>query len=164
MIRAVLLIAMLFAVLSIAACGGSGASGADATAPSIETLDGEEFDLAAKRGEVVALYFMAGWCGTCIPEAQSWSELYPAYKAEGLDLVIVSADPNDTPQTIEKFREAGGIGDLPWAIDETGEFTQALDVRALDSTVIIDREGKIAYRDAAPTERQTLEKELEEVL
>ena len=37
------------------------------------TLDGERFELVDKRGEVVALYFMAGWCASCIPEAQAWS-------------------------------------------------------------------------------------------
>lgn len=128
------------------------------------TLDGEEFELAEKRGEVVALYFMAGWCSTCIPEAQSWSRLYPAYKDEGLNLLIVSVDPNDTPQTIERFREAGGIDPLPWTIDETGRIPHSLDVRSLDATVIIDRDGQIVYRDAAPTSYETLENELKEVL
>jgi peroxiredoxin len=140
------------------------ATGDEAANFTATTLAGEEFDLSEKRGEVVALYFMAGWCGSCIPEAQSWSRLYPAYKDKGLNLLVVSVDPNDTPQTIEAFRRAGSIGGLPWAIDRTGEFTRSLGVRALDSTIIVDREGRIAYRDAVPTGRQTLERELEEVL
>lgn len=54
---------MLMAALSIAGCGGSGAGsvGEEAADFSVTTLDGEEFSLAEKRGEVVALYFMAGW-------------------------------------------------------------------------------------------------------
>jgi peroxiredoxin len=128
------------------------------------TLAGEEFDLSEKRGEVVALYFMAGWCGSCIPEAQSWSKLYPEYKDKGLNLLVVSVDPNDTPQTIERFREAGSIDSLPWTIEETGKIPQSLSVRSLDATVIIDRDGQIVYRDAGPTPRETLESELEEVL
>lgn len=179
--RAAALAALMLAVLSISACGagsaqqsagaaqddGRGAqrTGASGTAaPSIETLDGEDFDLAAKRGKVVGLFFMAGWCGSCIPEAQSWAKLYPAHKDEGLEVLIVSMDPNDTPKTIEGFRKAGGIEKMPWAIDETGGFTRVLGVSALDSTIIVDREGKIAYRDAAPTDAETLESELEEVL
>jgi peroxiredoxin len=170
------LAALLVTVLAAAGCGGTGdapsadeagaaqGSGAGADGAKIETLDGEEFDLAEKRGEVVALFFMAGWCGNCIPEAQAWSKLYPEYKDRGLEVLMVSADPNDTPKTIEGFRKAGGIGDLPWAIDGTGDLTRSLGVRALDSTVIFDREGKVAYRDAAPTDAETLEKELEEVL
>ncbi len=175
--RVAALAALLLTVLVAAGCGGPGdapsaaeagggarSSNASADGAKIETLDGETFDLAEKRGEVVALFFMAGWCGTCIPEAQAWSELYSAHEGEGLEVLMVSADPNDTPKTIEGFRKAGGIGDLPWAIDATGAFTRSLDVRALDSTVIFDREGKISYRDAAPTDADTLENELKEVL
>ena len=147
-----------------AAPASRGSAGEGAAGSTITTLDGDTFSLAEKRGEVVALYFMAGWCGTCIPEAQAWSELYPAYKDRGLEALMVSAGPNDTPQTIEAFGRAGGIGNLPWAIDKTGKFTRSLDVRALDTTVIINREGKIAYRDAAPTPNETLDKELKEVL
>ncbi|MDP9458609.1 MAG: TlpA family protein disulfide reductase [Actinomycetota bacterium] len=172
--------ALLLTMLVVAGCGGPGdtpsaaeadggggteSSGAGGAASAkIETLDGEEFDLAEKRGEVVALYFIAGWCSTCIPEAQAWSELYPAYRDKGVELLLVSADPNDTPQTIERFWRAAGIDPLPVAIDGTGEITRALGVSALDSTIIIDREGKVAYRDAVPTDAETLEKELKEVL
>lgn len=140
------------------------ATGDRAASFTATTLGGEEFELSGKRGEVVALYFMAGWCGSCIPEAQSWSKLYPAYKDKGLSLLVVSVDPNDTPQTIERFREAGNIGPLPWTIDETGEIPQSLDIRSLDATVIIDRDGRVVYRDAAPTPYKTLESELEEIL
>lgn len=120
---------------------GSDSTGEKAANFTATTLDGERFELAEKRGEVVALYFMAGWCGTCIPEAQSWSRLYPAYKDKGLNLLVVSMDPNDTPQTIERFREAGSIDLLSWTIDKTGEIPQPLDVCSLDATVIIDRDG-----------------------
>ncbi|QYJ15047.1 Thiol-disulfide oxidoreductase ResA [Rubrobacter xylanophilus DSM 9941] len=178
---------LLAAVLAAGACGGSGtdeaatggqdeavrettaaagstATGREAPNLSIKTLDGEEFNLKDKRGEVVALYFMAGWCGSCIPEARAWSELYPEYRDKGLELLVVSADPNDTPQTIERFRRAGGIRELPWAIDETGGFTRSLGVRALDSTIVFGKDGEVVYRDAVPTGRQTLEQEIEEAL
>ncbi len=141
----------------------SGSGGDQAPNFALTTLEGKQFDLKDTRGKVVALYFMAGWCGSCIPEAQSWSKLYPEYKDEGLQVLIVSMDPNDTKETIEGFRQAGGISPLPWAIDETGEVSRSLDIRALDSTVIIDREGRIAYRDSAPTPYETLDKELREV-
>ncbi len=162
--------ALLLTVLVAAGCGrpgdassaaeadggggteSSGAGTVGAASVKIETLDGEEFDLAEKRGEVVALYFIAGWCSTCIPEAQAWSELYPAYRDKGVELLLVSADPNDTPQTIERFWRAAGIDPLPVAVDGTGEITRALSVSALDSTIIIDREGKVAYREKRPKE------------
>ncbi len=62
--RATMLAAMLLTVmLSVAACGGSGASsgGEEAADFSATTLEGKEFGLEEKRGEVVALYFMAAY-------------------------------------------------------------------------------------------------------
>jgi thiol-disulfide isomerase/thioredoxin len=174
----VMLIAVLAAFLS-AACGVSGNhQNADANSSRerarsesvattdlrITTLEGGEFHLAEKRGRVVALYFMASWCGTCIPEAQVWSELYPAYRKRGLELLMVSADPNDTPAAIVRFRRIAGIDPLPWAIDRTGAVARSVEVRALDSTVLIDREGRVTFRDAVPTDPETLRNELEKAL
>jgi hypothetical protein len=59
-------------VLSLVACGGggqqlgtdaqrAGSSGEGSEDFSVTTLEGEEFVLSDTRGEVVALYFMAGW-------------------------------------------------------------------------------------------------------
>ena len=77
---------------------------------------------------------------------------------------MVSNDPQDTAQTIEGFQQRGDVAPLPWALDQGGDVTRALGVSALDTTVIIDREGEIVYRDATSTDHATLERELEEVL
>ncbi len=59
--RGMLLAAMLASsMLSLGACGSSGAGG-EGPEFSVTTLEGDEFRLADKRGEVVALYFMAAY-------------------------------------------------------------------------------------------------------
>ncbi len=77
---------------------------------------------------------------------------------------MVATDPEDTPQTIEGFRDRGGINPLPWTIDRSGEVSRASGANALETTVIVDREGEIVYRDATSTDYEDLERELEEVL
>ena len=77
---------------------------------------------------------------------------------------MVSIDPQDTPQAIEEFQDRGDVGPLPWAVDEGGQAAQALGVNALETTLIIDREGRIVYEDATATDYETLASELEEVL
>lgn len=69
----------------------------------LTTPDEDEFRLSDKRGKVVALYFMVGWCGSCIPESQAWDRLYPVYKDNGFELLMVSADPNDTAPALAPF-------------------------------------------------------------
>jgi cytochrome oxidase Cu insertion factor (SCO1/SenC/PrrC family) len=82
--RLFVLTVLSVAVLLLAACGGggrqsgtppegdgSGGQNASGTGTeqassggedfSVTTLEGERFDLSGGRGEVVALYFMAGW-------------------------------------------------------------------------------------------------------
>ncbi len=55
--KVISLVAVLIAVLSVAGCGGAG----QASDFSATTVEGDEFSLSEKRGEVVALYFMAGY-------------------------------------------------------------------------------------------------------
>ncbi len=57
MSRAMPLAAALLAMLLVTACGGFG----QASDFSATTLEGDEFSLEEKRGEVVALYFMAAY-------------------------------------------------------------------------------------------------------
>ena len=77
---------------------------------------------------------------------------------------MVATDPEDTPQTIEDFRDRGGVAPLPWTIDRSGEISRASGANALETTVILDREGETVYRDATSTDYQDLQRELEEVL
>ena len=79
-------------------------------------------------------------------------------------MLIVATDTRATPQTVEEFRQKGDIAPLPWTIDESGEIARSLNAGALETTIIIDREGKISYRDSSSTDYETLEGELEKVL
>ena len=77
---------------------------------------------------------------------------------------MVATDPEDTPRTVEGFQRRGGVGSLPWTIDRRGEISRAVGVNALETTVIVDREGEVVFRDSVSTDYETLERELEEVL
>ncbi len=64
--RLFVLAVLSVAALSLEACGENGAdterAGSSAGGDfSVTTLEGERFDLSGGTGEVVALYFMAGW-------------------------------------------------------------------------------------------------------
>jgi len=68
----------------------------------------------------VAIYTMAGWCLSCIPEAQAWAKLYSEYHQRGVDVLLLSVDPSDMPTTLANFSNLAGreVATWPWAIDK----------------------------------------------
>ncbi len=121
---------------------------------SVATIDGEQFTLAQQRGRPVLLFFMAAWCATCIPVAQDVDRLTKGQDApRDLVVLVVGADATETPADLATFRERVGGPARHWAIDSKRQITKAYGVTALDTTVIIDRRGQIAFRN---TPRQGL--------
>jgi len=79
-------------------------------------------------------------------------------------MLMVSIDPSETPQSIEAFNEAAGIEEpLPTILDD-GEIAQEFGVNALETTIILDRDGEEVFRETGPKDAEKLEKELEGVL
>jgi len=73
---------------------------------------------------------------------------------------MVSIDPSETPQSIEAFNSAAGIEEPL----HSAEIVQEFGVSALETTVILDRDGEEVYRDVAVSDAETLRAELEGVL
>lgn len=97
-------------------------------------------------------------------EARTWSEILPAYEDRGLNMLMVSIDPYETQQSIEAFNSRAGIEEpLPTVID-SGDIVRRLGVKALETTIILDRNGEEIFRDATITDAATLRAELEGVL
>ena len=54
--------------------------------------------------------------------------------------------------------------DVTWATDTEQELLQQFEVLTLGTTIIIDRQGSISYRDDGATPYNTLRKKVEEVI
>lgn len=97
-------------------------------------------------------------------EARTWSEILPAYEDRGLDMLMVSIDPYETEQSIEAFNSRAGIAaPLPTVINGA-DLAQRFNAGALETTVILDRNGEEVYRDVAVTDAETLRTALESAL
>jgi peroxiredoxin len=144
----------------------AGASVADlGRAPgfTIKTLSGETFSLEPLEGPVV-LSFIAGWCTTCLQEAEAGGEIVRSFGDRGVRVLAIDADPADSVVQLKRFIKAAGNPPIQWAMDKTSEVTIAYGVRALDTTVIIDPRGRIVYRDEWPTDYRTMAAVLEETV
>lgn len=131
---------------------------------SLRTLDGGTFTLSEHKGHVVVLYFMASWCGTCVAEARNLARLYEQYKDQGLTVVAINLEPEENVEGLKQFRALANNGAYTWAFDTGFAVAQAYNVRTLDTTIIVDRSGRIAYQDAIPTPMSILEAELQKWL
>ncbi len=77
---------------------------------------------------------------------------------------MVSIDPSETPQSIEAFNSAAGIEEPLPTVLYSAEIVQEFGVSALETTIILDRDGEEVYRDVAVSDAETLRAELEGVL
>jgi len=131
---------------------------------SLTTLDGRTFRLADHQGEVVVMFFMASWCVSCVYEAQALAQLHNQYADQGLTVVAINVEPQQNEQGLSQFRQLADNAAYTWVFDTEYTVTKLYEVQSLDSTVIIDRAGRIAYRDAFITPPETLAAEVEKWL
>ena len=127
---------------------------------TVSTLDGGEFALGAQRGNPTIIFFMAYWCGTCIPEAQVLARLNEEY-GNDINIIAIDIDASSSVDGLNQFKLASGNGAYTWAFDFDQLVTNLYRVRVLDTTLILDADGYIIYRDERPTDYRTLKNVLE---
>lgn len=106
---------------------------------------------------------MAGWCTTCIPEARALGRLHDE-AGDRVDIVAVSIEPTETPESLAPFQEVVGNPGYAWVIDRGSRIASEFGVTYLDTTVILDAAGREVYRDEYSTSYRRLRQALSEVL
>jgi thiol-disulfide isomerase/thioredoxin len=117
-------------------------------APAVQgpTLDGGTASLAAHKGKVVVLNFWASWCGPCRAEAPVLKEV--AAKTKG-GVQFLGVDFKDRQADALAFERTEQTG-YPSIFDQPGKvalaFQGTVPPAAIPSTLIIDKQGRIAAR------------------
>lgn len=108
-------------------------------------LDGKPFDLGAQKGSVVLLNVWATWCGPCRGEIPMLKELHTKYASRGFEVVGVSVDEGG-PEVVRGFVKENAVT-YPIAVDAEGRIANLLQTTVLPTSLVIDRKGKIVWRD-----------------
>ena len=131
---------------------------------TVDWVGGELFDLEAARGEVVVLLFMAAWCLTCEPEARALARIHNKYSGQGVTVLIVDIDLTESEIELQAFSDRIGPNGNLWALAADSNIVRKYGVKGLDGTIMIDREGRIAYVDLYPTPYEVLDSVIEALL
>ena len=114
----------------------------------LSTTDGQRLSLDALRGKVVLLDFWATWCAPCLAEIPRLRRLHEDLEAQGLVVIGVSLDAMDT-RRFTSWTQRQGVT-WPQVRDGrsyAGDLPRMFGIEQLPSTVLIDRQGRIAARD-----------------
>ncbi|MER7763094.1 TlpA disulfide reductase family protein [Streptomyces sp. NPDC097619] len=171
--RASLLTAVTVAsALALTACGGSdggGATGGSGTnfvqsdggisrvakadrapAPKLDgkTIEGDTLDVTSLKGKVVVLNVWGSWCAPCRAEAPHFAKVSKELKPRGVEFVGINI--RNTTSAAKEFDEEFGI-DYPSLHDPDSKLLLrfpkgTLSLQTIPSTLVLDREGKIAAR------------------
>jgi peroxiredoxin len=114
---------------------------------TIPTAAGPSFRLSAQRGKAVFINFWATWCPPCLEEMPALERLWRAQKDGGFVLLAVTVDAN--PKLATPFVERHGLT-FTVGYDPKMELAQAYGVRALPSSFVIDRDGRLAAVAVGP--------------
>ena len=106
-----------------------------------------EFDLAQEKGDVVVLNVWASWCPPCRKEAPALQAVSTDLAAQGVQFVGVNVRDNGTDA--RAFEQEFGLT-YPSVVDTDSAlllaFRDTLPPSAIPSTLVIDREGRLAAR------------------
>jgi peroxiredoxin len=149
-------LAWIMACPSPSAAGSAKGLGADAATlkqalreHTLRGLDGKTMTLDALRGEVVVVNFWASWCTPCRRELARLDALNTEIARRGGRVVAISVD-----EEIENARRFAARQRLRMTVVHDGPqgLARTLDLGALPFTLVLDREGQVAFTTLGASE------------
>ncbi len=135
---------IVFAMLLGVVAGPLPAASLTGPAPdfTLKSRGGENIKLSELRGQVVMINFWASWCGPCRQEMPLLDQLYQRYQPMGFTLLGVNVEEDS--RAADKILKEIPVS-FPVLYDKKNQVSESYQVRAMPSTFLIDRDGKVRY-------------------
>ncbi|WP_055493066.1 TlpA disulfide reductase family protein [Streptomyces sp. TP-A0356] len=177
------------AALALSACGSGGVSGGSGNtnfitgkdgiatvkkgertaAPDLSgpTVDGKRLDVADYKGKVVVINVWGSWCPPCRAEAANFVKVAQDTASNGVQFIGINTRDTSTGPA-QAFEKQYGVT-YPSLYDPTGKLMLrfekgTLNPQAIPSTLVIDRDGKIAARTLQALSEEKLREMLDPVV
>ena len=131
---------------------------------ALKDLTGANQSLAGYRGRVVVLNFWATWCEPCKKEMPDLSAIQNDYAALGVQVIGAAGDDGAESAKVLKFIREFKVNFPVWVGTKTDDMERFGVGAVLPATVIIDREGKIVWREVGIIKPLELRKQLDTIL
>ncbi len=115
----------------------------------LQDLNGADVNLSDFRGKIIFLNFWATWCPTCVVEMPSMEKLH--LKLKDKDFALVSISIQDSAAEVQRFFKQNKLT-FTALLDSIGKTVPGFGIRAIPTTLILDKTGRIVGRVIGPRE------------
>jgi thiol-disulfide isomerase/thioredoxin len=129
------------------------------------TMQGTPWKVADARDKVLVLNVWGSWCGPCVAEMPHLQRVWSQLSAAGKPVQFMGINYRDGVETAKAFLRANRIT-YPSLQDDGGRTVLALRGKAntTPTTLVLDRQGRIAARVSGPVTAATLSGLVNDVL
>ena len=129
------------------------------------TLQGTPWKVADALDNVLVLNVWGSWCGPCVAEMPHLQQVWSQLSAAGKPVQFMGINYRDGSETAKAFLRANKIT-FPSLADDGGRTLLALRGKAntTPTTLVVDRQGRVAARVSGPVTAATLSGLVKDVL
>jgi len=133
-----------------------------------KTVDGGAWSSTVQgAGKVVVVNVWGSWCPPCVAETPALQGAWAAYEKSGKPVAFVGIDTMESPETGLAFLQAKGVT-FPSINDQASQGAPVLALvgkaPATPTTLVLDRQGRVAARVLGPTSEVTVRTLVDTVL
>ncbi len=129
---------------------------------ALPTTDGKILKLSDYRGKVVIIDFWATWCPPCRKGIPDLIDIKKKYGKQGVEIIGISVD-TDTKSEVIPFIKEKGIN-YPVVYGNQNVYMQYGGIRAIPTTFVVDKEGKIVASYEGLVPKITYENHIKKIL